>query len=146
MDTIVIKSAQDVAALARDVRTGRRQRAQELELKLDGLAEPEAAEISALLNKHYFACGCAEATTLGLAGLFGSIFWLAAGTESLSALGWQEPAIVIGAFFVGTGVGKGLGRLRARLVLQALVAKLATRVAGVNDIGKGDGSVVCSVS
>lgn len=146
MDTIVIKTAEDVVALARDVRTGRRRRAKAIDIKLNDLPNSEAAEISVQLNKHYFACGCAEATALGLAGLFGAIFWVASRTESVSALGWQDPALVIGAFLVGIGVGKAIGRLRVRLALQASVDKLVTRVDGVSDIGKGDGSAVCAVN
>lgn len=145
MKTISISTAEDVNALAKDVRTGKRRHANEIIIRLDGLEKEQADQLSQEINKNYFACGCSEATVLGLAGLAAVLIWTGNHLESWRIFSWQDGLIVAGIFIIATGVGKAIGRLRARSALKTAVDKLISYAPEAQDIGKGDGSALCSV-
>jgi hypothetical protein len=145
MQTIVISSAEDVAALAKDVRTGKRRVATEIILRLDVINNEQADRLSKEINRYYFACACNEATALGLAGLILSLIWVSSRLDTWRDIGWQYGVAVIGAFIVATGIGKAIGRHRARRLLRNAVGELVSLVPKAQEIGKGDGSVTCAV-
>ncbi|MDH5216989.1 MAG: hypothetical protein OEX19_04795 [Gammaproteobacteria bacterium] len=145
MSTISISTVEDVAALVRDVRTGKRRHVNEIIIRLDGIEKEQADQLSQEINKNYFACGCSEATALGLAGLAAALVWMGNRFENWQNFSLQDGLIVVGAFIIATGVGKAIGHLRARIALKTAVDKLISYVPEVQNIGKGDGSAMCSV-
>ena len=145
MKTISVSTAEDVAALAKDVRTGKRRHMGDIRIRLNGLDERQAAHLSNEINKHYFSCGCNEATALGLVGLAVAVIWSVTSLDSWQNFSWRDGLIVAGVFILTTGIGKAIGRWRARSALKSLVDKLVSYEPGALDIGKCDGSALCSV-
>ena len=145
MKTITISTAEDVAALAKDVRTGKRRHIGEIRIRLNGLEEEPADQLSNEINRHYFSCGCSEATALGLAGLAVAVIWMATRLDSWQNFSWRDGLIVAGTFIIATGIGKAIGRWRAKSALKSVVDKLVSYEPSALDIGKGDGSALCSV-
>jgi len=145
MKTISISTAEDVAALVRDVRTGKRRHANEIIIRLDGLDKEQANKLSYEINKHYFTCGCSEATALGLAGLITAFILTGTRIESWQSISWQDGLMVVGTFIIATGVGKSIGRLRAGRALKKAIDKLVTYAPEAQEIGKGNGSALCSI-
>ena len=145
MKTIIISTAEDVAALVKDIRTGKRRHMGKIEIRLNGLEEEQADRLSKEINKYYFSCGCSEATALGLAGLAVAAIWTITRLDSWQNVSWQDGLIVAGAFIIATGIGKAIGRWRARSALKSVVHKLVSYEPSALDNGKGDGSALCSV-
>ena len=145
MKAITISTAEDVAALAKDIRTGKRRLAREIVIKLEGVNKSQVDQISEELNRNYFSCGCNEATALGLLGLVAALISVSIQLETWHDISWQHGIIVIGIFIIATGFGKAIGRYRARRAMTAAVKKLMSFTPKVKEIGKGDGSALCAV-
>ena len=131
--TMHVSTGDELRALWREARTGRRRRAAgPIALALPGLSEAESNARATRLNKAYFACGCAEATAAGLAGIVAFALWanVAGGDRPL----WQTLLLGLGAFFVAGGVGMWVGRRRADAALRREV-EAAAKAAGV-DLGR----------
>ena len=111
-----IRSSDDLLQLGRYARGGRL-RLREIKLEVPDLSDAERAAEEERLNRLYFACGCGEATIVGLAGLAAAVIWMAARPGGWADLSWWDLAYAVGAFFVGTGVGKWIGLQRARFAL-----------------------------
>jgi len=121
--TLKIKSADDLRALEKDART-RRRRAKAVALELPGMKAEDQRRAERRINKAYFACGCAEATVLGLVGLAASIGWLVLQKGGVAALPWTSWLLPLVVFVAATGIGKWLGLVRARFALRREVENL----------------------
>ena len=96
-----------------------------IELALPGIADAEQRSHEDRLNRHFFACGCAEGTALALIALVGTAAWL--GLRD-APLGWGAIGVVLAAFVGGMGLGKWIGLKRAE-------SRLATEVAAIKAKG-----------
>lgn len=80
------------------------------------------------LERGYFACGCATATAAGLAALAGFLIHRIASAGGIGSLRWADAGVAVLVFAIGTGLGKALGRRRARLRLLHAIDQLRARV------------------
>jgi len=95
-----------------------------IKLDIPSLPASDVAAKEKELNRLYFACGCSEATAFGLTALIGMGIWLASRPGGWDDLAWIDIGYVVGGFFAATGVGKFVGRLRARRALQSALDDL----------------------
>jgi len=125
---LVIKSLSDLASLnpyhRRDKDAKRRH--SEIKLQLADLTPAEIAAREKRINRLYFDCGCSEATAFGLAALVGVGAWLFFRPGGLSAFSPVDAVYFIVGFLLASGLGKWVGRLRARRALQVEVDGLRT--------------------
>ena len=143
MKSILIRTAEDVAALARDVRTGRRRRACEIRVRLKGMERDEAHRLTREINKHYFCCGCSEATASALIGLAAGGLWVAERVDSWRSLGWEEAFIIAGSCVLATWIGRAFGRWRDRQFLVDAVDRMLVHEPDALDIRSSEGSARC---
>lgn len=145
MKSISITNSADVAALAKDVRTGKRRPVSEINVRLESLDQAEADRLSREITENYLACGCGAATALGFLSLAASVVWTGWQLEEWQQFGWADGGFIAAAFFAGIGIGKALGRWRANRALKKSVRELVRHQPEAIDVGKGDGSAICSV-
>ena len=142
-----ITSAADLRALDKDARTRRRRRAKAIAIELPGVKIEDQRRAERAINKAYFACGCAEATLFGLVGLAAAIGWLVLRTGPIGALPWTWWLLPLAVFAAASGIGKWLGRARARSALRREIDNLAA-VSGMRlepEPAAGAAKAVCAV-
>jgi hypothetical protein len=100
-----------------------------IEVDVAGLADGERKATEEDLNRHYFACGCAEASALASAAVVGVPAWLVI-SRGMDGLTWLDALAALGLVFLAAGLGKGVGVLRARYRLGRVLARLRQRIAG----------------
>ncbi|HEX8571321.1 MAG TPA: hypothetical protein VF759_01070 [Allosphingosinicella sp.] len=118
-----ISDGEALRALWLDSRTGRRHLTGRIEIDLQGVPEKAREAHEDRINKAYFACGCAEAAMVGLAGLAAYAGWAA--TRDNGQQWWVHLLLGAAAFFVAGALGKLIGRRRADAQLRREVEALA---------------------
>ena len=118
-----ITDAEALRALWLDARTSRRHLTGRIEIGLEGVPESARDGHEARINKAYFACGCAEAAVVGLAGLAAYAGWAA--TRDSGQVWWVQVLLGAAVFFVAGALGKLIGRRRADAALGREVEALA---------------------
>jgi hypothetical protein len=98
-------------------------------LALPGLSDAERAAQERRLNRSYFACGCGESSAVALAALAAMLLWITLRDGGWAGASWWDALATAAAFIAASGLGKGLGRLRARRDLAAGLAELDARLA-----------------
>ena len=99
-----------------------------IEVRTPGLPEADCASYEKRLNRHYFACGCGEASVAGIAGVVAAALWVGAAVDGWADLSWHHPLLVVAAFFIATGIGKFAGRLVSQHRLAHTVAALRSEL------------------
>jgi hypothetical protein len=100
-----------------------------IEVRISGISEPERASYEKQLNRHFFACGCAEASVAAILGNVAAIVWIALTVDSWSDLSWRQPALLAGTFVIATGIGKFAGRSVSRFRLEQTKSALRETLA-----------------
>lgn len=141
--TLVIATSDDLAALERDLRTMKRRRIGQIDVQVPGLKPEQQTRLARDISRGYFACGCAEATALGLLGLVaGAGFAWSAGmipAEWLKALG-----LGFGGFAAGVSLGKFAGKRLALLPMARAVAELRSHF-GPEELPPEKPTAICAV-
>ena len=143
MKNILISTAEDVAALASDVKTGKRRYAGKIRVKLEGMERDVERRLTRKVNRHYFSCGSGEAILFALVGLAAGSIWVIDRAKSWQSVGWAEVLVFVGVFSIAICIGKGLGRWRDRQFLDDVVDQLLTYEPDALNIGSRDTSVKC---
>jgi hypothetical protein len=93
----------------------------EFRVELPALFPEENLALERLLRRHYNACGCAEGTVGLLVGMVVSaLFWV-----FVSPYGWLGNAWAsIGFSIALSGIGKVVGKVRARRSLRSVLRSL----------------------
>jgi len=128
---LTIASSNDLILLnpyRRHSKEARRTRYSEIKLQLNGMTPAEIVAKEKSLNRLYFDCGCAEATALGLAALAGLGAWLFFRPGGIAEFSTFDAATLVVGFFTASGLGKWIGRLRARSALAREVNALRTHL------------------
>jgi hypothetical protein len=84
-----------------------------IKLDVPGVSDVDRELQEQRINRDYFACGCAEATIFTLIALVAAPVWLvfSLGWEAIT---WRHAAYALGSVVLASGVGKGIGVMRAR--------------------------------
>jgi hypothetical protein len=121
---MTIRSRGDLEHLNPYRRDGGRLSFRQIKLDIPDLPHPDLAAREERINRLFFDCGCAEATGLAIVALLAVFAWILFRPAGWSAVSWSDLGFVVVAFFVAAGVGKGIGRLRARYMLRRELAVL----------------------
>ena len=141
-----IASQASLEPLSREIAHNLHRRFRTLRVEAVGLDEVEGKHWQERLEKHYFACGCGEATAFGFvfAGTF--IIFRVMSWGAAPALHWTDAAAIAGAFLLGAAVGKWLGRLLARRRLIRAINELRARLPTDAESQAPQGRGMCGVS
>ncbi|MGE0096321.1 MAG: hypothetical protein AB7M05_05870 [Alphaproteobacteria bacterium] len=126
-DVLSIRSVADLMRLS--AYRPRTKPIRRIEVHISGISESERASYEKQLNRHFFACGCAEASVAAILGTVGAIVWIALTVDSWSDLSWHQPALLAGTFIIATGIGKFTGRLISRFRLEQTKSALRKTLA-----------------
>ncbi len=120
--TLTIRSRADLRLLGPYHRaTGRRIRDIKLVIPSQPPADVEARQ--SRLKQLMFACGCGEATAFGIIAAVGFVTYLFLHT-GIGRWSWMDLARLLLVFFLASGLGKWIGRSRAKQALRREIRDL----------------------